>query len=499
MAERTEFDYIVVGGGTAGAVVGARLAEDPGLSVCIVEGGPSVEGDELITDIRNWIKLPRSRYDYDYAIEPQPRGNGAIRIARGRMLGGCSSHNQTNAVEPPDSDLEDWERLGAAGWGPNGLSEARARVREKVNIEQPGHINPLVEDFLEAGQQAGLPLVDMARPPAEGIGIFYKSKKGYMRQSSAICYLDPIAALPGNLTIRFETWVSCLLIEGDRVAGVVTSAGELAAKREVIVCAGAIDSPRLLLLSGIGPADQLRALGIEPWADLPGVGENLMDHPDGFVLYEARSLDMYPEEDRDLSDAVFYAKSEPALAESDFRGSLGIYNFDFYPPIPGTPTAEAAVVIDATVRRPKSRGFVRLGSADPAAPPVIDFRYFQDEEGHDERVLVAGTKICRRIMEQPALARHLVRELFPGAHVTSDEAISEAVRAYAASLYHPAGTCKIGRADDAMAVVAPDLRVRGFRNLRVADASIFPTMVSVSPNITAMMIGEKCADLVRGG
>ena len=208
---------------------------------------------------------------------------------------------------------------------------------------------------------------------------------------------------------------------------------------------------------------------------------------------------MYPEEDRDLSDAVFYAKSEPALAESDFRGSLGIYNFDFYPPIPGTPTAEAAVVIDATVRRPKSRGFVRLGSADPAAPPVIDFRYFQDEEGHDERVLVAGTKICRRIMEQPALARHLVRELFPGAHVTSDEAISEAVRANAASLYHPAGTCKIGRADDAMAVVAPDLRVRGFRNLRVADASIFPTMVSVSPNITAMMIGEKCADLVRGG
>ena len=497
MAERTEFDYIVVGGGTAGAVVGARLAEDPDLSVCIVEGGPSVEGNELITDIRNWIRLWRSDYDYDYAIEPQPRGNSAIRIARGRMLGGCSSHNQTNAVVPPASDLEDWERLGATGWGPDGMRAAEARLREKVNIEQPGHINPMVEDFLKAGQQAGLPLVDMARPPAEGIGLFYKSKKGYMRQSSAICYLEPIAALPDNLTILFETWVSRILIEGDRAAGVVTSAGELAARREVIVSAGAIDSPRLLLLSGIGPADQLRGIGIEVQADLPGVGENLMDHPDGFVIYEARSLDMYPEEDRDLADVVFYAKSEPALAEADFRGSLGIYNFDFYPAIPGAPTVDQAVVIDATVRRPKSRGFVRLRSADPDEPPVLDFRYFQDEEDHDERVLVAGTKICRRIMEQPAMAQHLSRELFPGADVTSDEAISETVRANAISVEHPAGTCKMGGKDDTMAVVGPDLRVRGFRNLRVADASIFPTMLSVSPNITAMMIGEKCAELMR--
>ena len=167
--------------------------------------------------------------------------------------------------------------------------------------------------------------------------------------------------------------------------------------------------------------------------------------------------------------------------------------------LPGAPEVDQAVVIDATVRRPKSRGFVRLRSADPDEPPVIDFRYFRDEEAHDERVLVAGAKICRRIMEQPAMAQHLSRELFPGADITSDEAISETLRANAISVEHPAGTCKMGGMDDEMAVVAPDLKVRGFQNLRVADTSIFPTMLSVSPNITAMMIGEKCAELVRGG
>ncbi len=495
---KTHFDYLVIGGGTAGAIVAARLAEDPSLSVCLVEAGYSDEGVPGILELRPWADLLRTQYDYDYTIEPQARGNSAIRHSRGRILGGCSSHNSAIAFRAPDSDFERWQASGATGWGPEGTRPYYERLFEQVNLEPSGSGNLLVKAFIEAGQQAGFPLVSFQEDFQEAVGWFLLNKRGSKRDSSSVAYLHPLSAQPSNLTVLTLTPTHRILVDDSgRATGVDTAQGTLTAEREIILCCGAFDSPKLLLLSGIGPADQLRALGIPVVVELPGVGENLIDHPEGVLLFE--SAQPVPRNTSQAYEAGLFARVDSDATWPDLMLHFGSETFDLNTKPLGYPTAQEAFSLTPNVTHARSQGVVRLRSADPSAPPLIDPRYFTDPEGYDEHIMVAGLKLARELAAQPALKTWVKQELAPGPAVQSDREISEYVRRTGNTVYHPAGTCRMGAAEDPLAVVDPTLRVRGVSNLRVADASIFPSMTGVNPCITCMMIGEKCADLLRGG
>jgi len=498
MSERNAYDYLVLGGGTAGAILAARLAEEPEASVCLVEAGPSDENDWRILELWNWVNLLGTELDYDYRIEPQERGNGLIRHSRGKMLGGCSSHNSAIAFRTPDVDLKIWEEAGAAGWGPERTRTYFDRVFDRVNLEtvQPG--NTCAEAFVAAARQAGFPPLRFNEEELrEGVGWLQLNARGPLRHSSSVAYLHPIEKLPPNLTVLTDTTVRRVLLDdhGDAI-GAETDRGTISARSEVIVCCGAFDTPKLLLLSGIGPADHLREVDVPVLADVPGVGEHLLDHPEGVVMWE--SSRPVPTMSRQGWEAALFARTDPSAEEPDVMFHFGTSAFDINTVQLGYPTAEQAFCLTPNVMRAKSEGFVRLRSSDPAAPPLIDFRYFTDPEGYDDRVITEGVKLARAIVEQPALKPWVKRELTPGPGVQSGEEISEYARRTANTVYHPAGTCRMGDADDPRAVVDPQLRVRGVGRLRVADASVFPTMIGVNPCMTCMMIGEKCADLVSG-
>lgn len=497
MNHTAEFDYLVLGGGTAGAVVAARLAEDPDTSVCLVEAGPSDEGDWRILELWNWVNLLGTELDYDYLIEPQERGNGLIRHSRGKMLGGCSSHNSAIAFRTPDVDLRIWERAGATGWGPDDVRPYFGRLFDRVNIETVLPGNTCSEAFVAAARQAGFPPIRFNEEELrEGVGWLQLNARGAIRQSSSVAYLHPIGELPPNLTLLTDTKVHRILLDdhGDAV-GAETDRGAIRARGEVVVCCGAFDTPKLLMLSGIGPADHLFDVGVPVVADVPGVGEHLLDHPEGVVMWE--STRPVPMMSRQGWEAALFARTDPDADEPDVMFHFGTSAFDINTVQLGYPTAEQAFCLTPNVMRARSEGVVRLRSGDPSTPPLIDFRYFTDPEGYDDRVITEGVKLARAIAEQPALRPWVKRELAPGPNVRTDEEISEYARRTANTVYHPAGTCRMGAADDPGAVVDPQLRVRGVGRLRVADASVFPTMIGTNPCITCMMIGEKCADLVK--
>lgn len=492
---KTQFDYIVVGGGTAGAVVAARLAEQTGVHVAVFEAGPSDEGDEAILTLRNWPKLLRTPLDFDYLIEPQLRGNGRIRHARGKMLGGCSSHNSCIAFWPPEADLCAWEAAGAEGWGPAAVRPFLQRVREKVSLEFSDPINGLGQAFWAAAQDAGYPARNFAEDINQpGVGWFMLNKRGELRHSSSVAYLHPLSQWDGRIHFYTNCYVSQVLLNGRRAIGVQTPDGPVFAEREIILCCGAFDTPKLLMLSGIGPGEHLQAMGIEVQHHLPGVGQHLLDHPEGVVNWEASRP--VPQETTQLWELGLFAFTQPGLEAPDLMFHFGTEPFDMNTASEGYPTTTNGFSLTPNVARAKSQGTVRLRSANPADPPRIDFAYFTDPEGHDERVLVAGVKLARELAQQSALKQWIKQELSPGPAVQTDEAISEYVRRTANTVYHPAGTCKMGADGDETAVVDPQLRLRGLENIRIADASIFPTMIGVNPNLTCFVIGERCADFL---
>ncbi len=498
MRETNLYDYVVLGGGTAGAVIAARLAEEPETSVCLVEAGPSDANDWRILELWNWVNLLGTELDYDYVIEPQSRGNGLIRHSRGKMLGGCSSHNSAIAFRAPDADLRIWESAGADGWGPEGTRSYFDTVFDRVNVESilPG--NTCTASFVEAAQQAGFPPVLFNDEELrEGVGWLQLNARGAIRQSSSVAYLHPIENLSSNLTIMTDTKVRRILLDehGDAV-GADTDRGRISARREVIVCCGAFDTPKLLMLSGIGPADHLREIGVPVVADVPGVGEHLLDHPEGVVMWE--SSRPVPAMTRQGWEAGLFARTEPFAGEPDVMFHFGTTAFDINTAKLGYPTAEQAFCLTPNVMRAKSEGVVRLRSSDPNAPPLIDFRYFTDSDGYDDRVITEGVKLARYIAAQPALRPWIQRELAPGPSVQTDEEISEYARRTANTVYHPAGTCRMGSLEDPGTVVDSQLRVRDVGRLRIADASVFPTMIGVNPCMTCMMIGEKCVGFING-
>ncbi|MET7850668.1 GMC oxidoreductase [Streptomyces avermitilis] len=500
-----DYDYVVIGGGTAGSVIASRLTEDPDVTVAVIEGGPSdVDRDDVLT-LRRWMGLLGGELDYDYPTTEQPRGNSHIRHSRARVLGGCSSHNTLIAFKPLPSDWDEWEAAGAEGWGAVPMEAYYARLRNNIVPVDEKDRNAIARDFVDAAQAAlGVPRVEgfNKKPFTDGAGFFDLAyhPENNKRSSASVAYLHPFLDRP-NLHLLLETWAYRLELAGTRATGVHvrTKDGEeilVRARTEVLLCAGAVDSPRLLMHSGIGPKADLEKLGIPVAHDLPGVGENLLDHPESVIVWETDGP--IPENSAMDSDAGLFVRRDPEHAGPDLMFHFYQIPFTDNPERLGYERPEHGVSMTPNIPKPKSRGRVYLTSADPSVKPALDFRYFTDEDDYDGRTLVDGIKIAREIAKTEPLARWLKREVCPGPEITDDEELSAYARHVAHTVYHPAGTCRMGAASDEHAVVDPQLRIRGLEGIRIADASVFPTMPAVNPMIGVLMVGEKCADLLRG-
>jgi len=494
----TRYDYVIVGGGTAGSVVAARLAENPTITVCLIEAGPTDEGNQEILSVKNWPNLLGTALDYDYHIEEQARGNSLIRHSRGRVLGGCSSHNSCIAFRAPQSDMDTWQEAGCEGWSARETKRYFDRVFERVCLEKKPPIHPLSRAFLEAAQQAGFDRLTFNSDGElrEGVGIFQLNARNGLRQSSAQAYLHPMLRSAHNLTVLTNTTANKIVLDEHNVAyAVETDIAMIRASREIVLCCGTFDTPKLLLLSGIGPRHHLDEMGIPLKRDLAGVGEHLLDHPEGVIIWEANQP--VSDETTQYWEVGLFSTIEPTSRVPDVMFHFGVVPFDWNTTMLGYPTARYGFSMTPNVPRAKSEGVVRLRSPFPKDAPSIDFRYFTDPEGYDEMILLAGMKLARSIANQPALQHWIKRELAPGSLVQDEQELSEYARRTANTVYHPAGTCRMGASHHPLTVVDPQLRVKGVHHLRVADASIFPTLTSVNPCITCMMIGEKCADLLK--
>ena len=497
------FDTVIVGGGTAGAVVAARLSEDPAHRVCLIEAGPSDLGQDRVLRLRRWLELLDSDLDWDYRSVLQPRGNSHIRHARARVLGGCSSHNTMICFRPLPGDLADWEAAGATGWGAASLEPELERLQVRfAPVAEPDR-NEVCRAVIEAASSAlGVPVVEdfNAAPFSDGVGFLsvgYDPATG-IRQSSSVAYLHPVLGRP-NLTLLTDTRALRLLLEGDRAAAVEVLDPEgrtrtIHADGEIVLAAGAIDTPRLLLLSGIGPAGGLRDVGLDVCAELRGVGEHLLDHPEGIILWET-SRPVPRETTMDADVGLFVNR-----LRRDVRPDLMYHTYQ----IPftanterlGYPVPEHAMCLTPNIPRPASVGRMWLLSSRPDVKPALDFGYFTDPDGEDERCLVDGLRLAREVAATSPFREWIRREVAPGPALTTDAELSAYGRASHNTVYHPVGTCRMGAVDDPLAVVDPELRVRGLDGLRIADASVFPTMPTVNPMVAVLLIGERAAALV---
>ena len=511
-AAPASYDVVVVGGGTAGALLATRLAERDH-SVALVEWGPDDEHEPRARDLRLWDQMLEGEYDLDYRSKPNQRGNSDIRLARLRILGGCSTANTMIAWRPLRADLEEWVSLGAAGWGPDAVLPCYDRLRTPIQPVDEADRNGYVADVVDSAVTAlGVPEQDRwndgrldGSPCGAGFFEVGYTSDSHLRSSTSIHYLHPArAAGTGPDVLTGLRAVRVLLSEaetptarGVRVRDEEGGEHDIVAGEVVLSC-GAIDSPRLLQLSGIGPRDVLDAAGVPVVVDLPGVGENLQDHVEGLVVWEAR---------REPPATCASGWDAGAMVQLEGGGRPDVLMH--FPVTPWAvhaerhleqqgrePLPDTIVSIAPNVARPRSRGRTWIESPDDESPPAIDFRSFTDPDGHDERMLVAGVRLARRIAEVEPMRSWLVREVFPGPQVQSDEDVSAVARATHQTVYHASGTCRMGAADDAMAVLDPDLRVRGVHGLRVVDASVFPTLTSVNPVVTVMLVAERAADLV---
>ena len=501
------FDYVIAGGGTAGCVLAARLSEDPDVTVCLLEAGPSDVGDDKILVLAEWMHLLDSGYDWDYPVEPQERGNSFMRHARGKVLGGCSSHNSCIAFHPPAEALDEWVAMGATGWGAADLAPLVARLTQTVRLRDVPPDDPCGTAVLEAAALAGLPTVSFNRGETvrNGAGWFQiNAGEDGVRNSSSHAFLHPILDSRPNLEVRTDTWVSEILFdEGLRATGVryqrpdLTGYDTVAAQREVILTAGAIDTPKLLMLSGIGPTAHLREIGIDVRVDSPGVGANLDDHVEGLVFWEA-ARPMVTTSTQWWEIGLFTTIDE-GVSQPDLMMHYGSVPFDMNTLRRGYPTTDNGFCLTPNVTQGRSRGTVRLRTRDFRDRPRVDPRYFTDPDGYDDRIMLAGVKLARRIADQSPLTPWVARELAPGPDATTDDELLDYIHQCHNTVYHPAATARMGAVSDPMAVLDPQLRVKGVSGLRVVDASAMPKLPAVNPNITVMTMAEKCADLIRTG
>ena len=527
MMDRTSFDYVIVGAGSAGCVLANRLSADASCRVLLLEAGGS-DQSLLIRMPAGISKLSTPQFNWLYNTAPQPAMKGrAMYWPRGKTLGGSSSINAMVYIRGQAQDYDQWRQLGNAGWSYADVlpffkkAERNERLSDEyhgtdgpLNVAERRYTNPLSHVFVEAAQAAGIPFnPDFNGATQHGCGLYQVTQKKGQRWSAAAAYLHPVEKR-ANLTIVTGAQATRVIVENGRATGIEYARGRerasARAEREILLTAGAINSPHLLLLSGIGPADELRAAGVAVVHDLPGVGKNLQDHLNISVLQEATqkiTLDGMSQGLASLRVALQFAllKNGPGTTNAAEAGAFLSSRGDTQSPdiqfhfIPAqvvdhgrTLAPGHGVTLHACCLRPESRGEIRLGSLDPLAPPVIDPNYLAS--AHDLKVLIEGVKRGREVLAAAPFRPYLGAETAPGRATQSSAEIEEFIRATAETEYHPIGTCKMG--SDAAAVVDERLRVRGIAGLRVIDASIMPTLVSGNTNAPTIMIAEKGAAML---
>jgi choline dehydrogenase len=496
--------FIVIGGGTAGCVLARRLSEDPAKSVLLLEAGPDfITTEDLPADIRSG-KLPPMSHDWGYTSSDD--AERPVVLPRGKIIGGSSSTNYAFAMRARPSDHDEWASLGLEGWGFDDVlplyremendqgGDSRWHGREGLfRLTRPDwdDVSPTALAFRDACKESGIPVVDDLNDPGEpGYGIVPRNvSPDGLRESLAVTYLNPVRDRP-NLQVRGNVLVDRIIFDGTRAVGVALDGGEEIRADQVVLSAGAFNSPAILMRSGVGPREELETLGINVVHELPGVGRNLMEHPVFWNIYAAHPSEVEP-------DTIFQSclSYRVAPVEPDYDLHLIPSSLlpakdvppQYVPPVEEHPTGFDFVIFVSNMR-PKSRGRVRLASPSPSDAPVIELGLYSDPA--DAQVVAEGVRLARRLVQQPALKKYVVSERAPGPDVTDDE-LATAVQRSATHYNHPSGTCRMGLADDPEAVVDGNGRVIGLEGLAIVDASIIPVLPRVAINPTTVLIAEK--------
>ena len=537
MALEKDYDYVIVGSGSAGSVLATRLSEDPDVKVLVLEAGTDNKDFRVYMPAANAMAIGNKKFDWRYETEPQPNLAGRrVTWPRGRGLGGSSAINGMIYIRGNARDYDGWRQLGLEGWAYADVLPyfKRAESRSTGGDTYRGDSGPLLtgpagkpqpidKAFIEACRQSGLPdNPDFNGEGQVGVGVLDFTVRDGKRSSVARCFYATAAGRP-NLTVRTGAFVTALTFDGQRVRGVNYrhdgNPEHVHAAREVIVCQGAIGSPQLLMLSGIGPADDLRALGIDIVADVPGVGQNLQDHlnipvqftcPDPnatFDRWQRPHLALWLGASYFLSGGKLGPGGNPFWAAGAFSpgeddDALPKFQVFFTPMVVKEDDASrkkkayAGFQLDVNQMHPEARGWIKLKTTNPNDHPIIEPNYLTEER--DRREFVDAVKWARDIVGQSAFDPFRGRELSPGEDAKTDDEILAGVARHANSGYHPVSTCKMGLESDPMAVVDGELRVRGVEGLRVVDASVMPILVTGNTNAPTVMIAEKASDMIRG-
>jgi choline dehydrogenase-like flavoprotein len=530
------FDYIITGGGSTGCVLANRLSEDPSVKVLLLEAGGG-DSHPFFHWPAGFAKMTKGIGSWGWETVPQRHlKNRVLRFTQAKVIGGGSSINAQLYTRGVPADYDEWVSVeGATGWGYEDVlpyfkrSEYNQRFANRyhgysgpLGVSNPISPLPICEAYFQAGQELGIPFnPDFNGEHQAGLGYYQLTQLNARRSSTSIAFLKPVRHR-ANLSVMLHTMATRVVVESGRAVGVevVQSSNRtpavLRAEREVIVSSGAMGSPKLLMQSGIGPADHLKSVGVSVVHDLPGVGSNLQDHLDLFVIAECTGDHTYDKYNRPhhaawaglqylllkkgpVASSLFetggfwYADPSAGARSPDIQFHLGLGS--------GIEAGVAkmqnsGVTLNTAYLRPRSRGTVRLASADPAAAPLLDPNYWSDS--HDRTMAIKGLRLARDILRQPAMKRYVQSEVLPGKALTTDEDLFNYACAHSKTDHHPVGTCKMGLESDPRSVVTPDLKLIGLKGLRVVDASVMPRVPSCNTNAPSIMVGEKGADHILG-